>query len=488
MAKGKQTKPIKETKVKKVSAQGPIIVDSLFGRNQLSPPAGMSEYLKLYNQMPWVYACVYTIATSGAALPLRVFRKIDGATAEETEKADEKDKKPVPELEEVQPSGTPAGWEDVTDEEDKYWLVKILQNPNPSMTTYDLLESTIGYMELAGTMYWELAEMVNGLPGEIYPIRPTRMKTNLSRNAPTTISSYSFKMGTKTVRFSPEEILAFRYFNPVADYEGQGSVTAATDPLLLEQETVKYNKAFFSNDATPSGVIESANEMDKEDYERVSTQWRARHRGSKQQFKTAILPPGLSFKPIGQNFKEMGFEQLKKMNRQEILTVFGVPPVKVGLLEYAKYSNYNLQEKAFYQDTMKPKMLKIASSINKFLCPRFKKQGTFKVVFDMSEYLSDELKTRVEVFDKLFRLGAVNQNEIRKDLGIGGPIEGGDQYYVTQQVVPAGEETVERLDKLARGSSEAMETLVEELREKADVKDVQEMIDDELDTETEDDE
>ena len=839
-----------EANVKKSSAQGPVLVDSLFGRTSVSAPKDTSEYLKLYSSMPWVYACVYSIATSGAALPLRVFRKIEGE-AQETA-TDDKNMGETDDAEIVQPRGTPSGWEDVTDEPDDHWIVKVLADPNPMMSTYDLLETTLGYMELAGDMYWELAEMKNGLPGQIYPIRPTRMKQNMTRNTPTQISSYTFKVNNRSVNFSPEEILAFHNFNPTDDFHGQGSVRAATDPLLLEQEATKFNKAFFTNDATPSGVIQTDGEMSDEDYERVTKQWQMRHRGAKQQFKTAILPPGLSFKPIGLSFKDMGFEELKKMNRQEILTVFGVPPVKVGLLEYAKYclpptaristvngpkhivdirpgdevwsvvdgklvsnkvtwqskigglplytirtknrtivssdnhpymvrdfdgkltykeaqniksgdyvvqpkmlpdvgndkapdgsamtvnrakflgmlvgdgtvdrneirvavpensciassyrgyaeesctkcngnvvavkqtktqfrfssrdaaakltglgfgcrikhavktkrvpgwvfglsrelrlgfiaglvdsdghidkrgsmmigscskelaldyrdllisvgiqcsnlsyreqqaknirpyldnnlisetydfwsltassadrvaeipfvdgryrvrveanagrfrsdgkqkwcevadlnsehlgfyrvvsveqsgqsdvydisvenahnfiadgvvvhnSNYNLQEKAFFQDTMKPKMIKIAAAINKHLCPRYKAQGTYKVVFDMSEYLADDYKTRVEVLDKLLRIGVVNPNEIRKDLGIGAPIEGGNQYYVTQQVVPAGEETVERMDKAARGTSEQVEQLMEELRSKVDEKGVKGIIDDEL--------
>jgi len=107
------------------------------------------------------------------------------------------------------------------------------------------------------------------------------------------------KIGTHKITYDVDEIIPFHYFCPIRDFLGQGSPEAAKNSLILEQESNASNKAFFANDATPSGVIESSDELGEEEYERLLTQWNARHRGSKSRFKTAILPPGLSFKPTG---------------------------------------------------------------------------------------------------------------------------------------------------------------------------------------------
>jgi len=457
----------KKSVVEKRSAQGPVIMSSLFGRRVPTSPKNDEEYLKLFGDNPWVYSSVWAISNSGANLPMRIFRKVD--------------KKADTNLQ--QPRGTPEGWEDVTDQSEKYGLVRILQNPNPSQTTYDLLETTLGYLELAGRMYWEVAEMKNGEPGELYPVRPTRMLP-VADSEGFGISGYVFKVegSNDEEKFEAEEIIPFRYFDPLSDWGGQAAVKAATVAIILDQQANELNQAFFANDASPSGVLQVDREISEEEFERLSTQWKIRHKGARKSFKTALLPPGVTWSKTGDSLTEMKFEGLRKMNRQEILTVFGVPPVKVGLLEYAKYSNFNLQEKAFYQDTIRPKMHKIESSLDKFLAPRFAKEGVFRVRFDMSEYLADDFLTRVKANDMLFRIGARNANEIRKELGLGAPYEEGNQYYVTAQVGPAGELTVEQTEKRWLAGNEQLEQIVAEVREQAEAngKSVREIIDEEV--------
>lgn len=470
--------------VSKASRQGPIIVDSLFGHSAIEPPRETSEYLKVYEELPWVYACCYTISASGANLPLRVFRKLDetderlkrksatirkadsgvGPTDGETADMGAGDEPEEGGTGDFQPRGTPTGWDDVTDEPDKYDLVRILQNPNPAMTTYDLIETTLGFLELTGDMYWEIADMANGLPGELWPMRPDRVSINPTKTTPSNISSYTYKVGNRSANFSTKEVVPFRYFSPLSDWRGQGSAKALRNSILLDQDAVAFNRAFFLNDATPAGTLEADDEISEEEYNRLLEQWQIRYRGSSRRFKTAILPKGLHFKPAGLNFTDMGFEKLRKMNLQEQLAAFGVPPVKLGLLEYAKYSNYNLQERTFYQDTMRHKMKKIASGIEKFLAPRFAAQGVFRVAFDMSEYISDEFATRVDTFVKLFNCGVVSRNEMRKELGLGGPVPGGNQFYISSQVTPVGQETLAAIERRALGKGANFGSILDDMR------------------------
>ena len=459
----------KKVELEKVSMQGPVIVASLHGHRTVPMPTNEEEYLKLFRDNPYVYACVWVISNSGANLPLRVFKRVKG------------EGKSL-----AQPKGTPDGWEDVSEKVDEYSISRVLANPNPEQTWYDVCETTLGYMELCGRMYWELAEMVNGVPGEIYCVRPTRMTPVPAKNGQT-IETYEFRVNENAVAkqiFSAEEIVPFRYFDPLSDWLGQAAIKAATEAVILDQQVNIFNRAFFVNDATPAGVLELERDISPEDFNRLTEQWKARHKGAKKSFKTAILPPGVTWKQTGIAATDMKFEALRKMNRQETLTVFGVPPVKVGLIEFAKYATHSLQDRAFFKDTMLPKMRKLEAAINKFFVPRFKGEGDFMVKFDLSDYIAEDILTQTKVNEALFKMGARSPNEIRKAMALGAPYPGGDQFYVMSQVVPVGEETVERTEKRWLAGNEQLEEIVAQVREKFDAQeaDVRAIISREFDT------
>jgi hypothetical protein len=54
--------------------------------------------------------------------------------------------------------------------------------------------------------------------------------------------------------------------------------------------------------------------------------------------------------------KDVDFIMGKKLNREEICAIYGVPPALVGIFEYANYSNVKEQRKIFWENTLLPIM------------------------------------------------------------------------------------------------------------------------------------
>jgi hypothetical protein len=65
---------------------------------------------------------------------------------------------------------------------------------------------------------------------------------------------------------------------------------------------------------------------------------------------------GVEVKPLVVNPKDIDFINGKKLNREEILAIFGVPPSIVGIFEYSNYSNTREQIRIFWEHTLLPKM------------------------------------------------------------------------------------------------------------------------------------
>lgn len=95
----------------------------------------------IYQQSPWVHLAVSRIAEAAALVPLNVSR-LDGEQQVAIE---------------------------------RHPLEQLLDNPNPSMSRFELFESTLAYLELTGNAYWFLAGDRLGRPAEIWVLRPDRM-------------------------------------------------------------------------------------------------------------------------------------------------------------------------------------------------------------------------------------------------------------------------------------------------------------------------
>ncbi len=393
---------------------GPLLVAELWGQPEVPFPVVYKDYVEQYEQLAWVYSSVFAISSGAAIVPWKIWKGGVPSTSE---------------------GGKPLGPE--TKE------VRLFLEPNEDQSWYDLLEGTLTSLELGGNGYWEVARNIASKPSKLYLMRPDRI-TIKPRKDGKGVKSYRFKVtpnSRKGVDFLPEDCLHFFYFNPWDDWYGMSPLSAAAQACISEHYTIKYNQNFFRHDATPSGYLGTDQPISKTQSEEIGKGWRQNMGGVDKAHKVPVLPKGLKFHVVGINPRDIQFLRQRQYNREEILSVFGVPPVKVGLLEHAKYDNYKLQEGAFYRDTIQPKLKKIEGVITRFLRREFGDDLAFR--FDMSDYLTEDRNLMAERCVKLFTVGAMTPNDIIKKFGLGEGYPDGDVYYISALYVPVGEEGVE---------------------------------------------
>jgi phage portal protein BeeE len=91
-------------------------------------------------------------------------------------------------------------------------------------------------------------------------------------------------------------------------------------------------------------------------------------------------------------------------------------------LSHASYNNSEMAELAFLNDTLRPLLTKIEME---FEIKLFGREDNMDVKFDVNELLRTDKKSQAEYLTKMFNLGTMSPNEIRKELDME-PIEGGD--------------------------------------------------------------
>ncbi len=418
---------------KELSAKtGPLVIESLFGQREIASPNDFKGYVKEYKESAWVYAAVFAIATNAAIVPWNIWKGKPG-----------KSKK-------LEPDSAP---------------VLLLENPNDDMAWFDLIEATLTYLELGGDEYWEVGRApTGGLPRKLFTTRPNRIKIHPADDG-RTVKFYRFRVTPFAKDFNdfkPEDIIHYLYFNPNDDWYGLSSLGAAAQATVSERYTVAYNQGFFKRDATPAGLLHTDQPMVADQGEGIAAKWRKNMGGGNNAHRTPVLPFGVKYQPIGIRPRDMQFLNQRRYNREEILGVLGVPPVKVGLLEFAKYDTYQLQEAAFYRDTIQPKLMKLAGKITKFLRREYDKKLTFE--FDLTGFLTADKEAMATRDLMLFGAGAMTPNQMIEKYGVGEPFDGGNERYISALYVPIGEEQMGAGEREGLGVMDQMNKALDEVK------------------------
>lgn len=361
--------------------------------------SNMADYLGKYADQAWVYACIRIIQSKAAGVPLRMYKR-EGDDFSEIK---------------------------------NHPIQQLIESANPFMNGYDLLESTHGFIDLVGNAYWLLDVFVNGKPTEIYPLNPRCIKIKTDKSKGIVGYEYSIMPGKVEETFLPEEILHFKTWNPLDDFYGLAPLSAARDSSDMMMYSDQYNKNFFKNGAEPGGFIISDQSIDEDSKKRIATVWKKIHQGVRKAHSVAILDGGLKFQATSSKNNEMQFVELKKMTREDVLSVYQIPPIMLGI--EASYANAKEQRQIFWKDCIIPRLRKVESVLNERLVKPTDKSVILK--FDLSgiDELAEDADSRSRSDSLNVSAGIMTINEIRKFKNMP-DVPWGDVWYAPFGLTP----------------------------------------------------
>lgn len=295
----------------------------------LPPHAGTAS--AIYEGSPWVYVAVNRIAEAAALVPLHVYR-LEGEQRVAVE---------------------------------RHPLERLLDAPNPRMSRFELIEATVGLLELCGNAYWFLSGDAQGQPAEIHPLRPDRVRIVPDETGG--LRGYIYEVDGKRLPLAPAEVVHFKRWHPGSDYLGLSTLAAARSAIEADRAMARWNAQTFSRDqGIPAGIVNIKDHVSDSDFERIQREWRSSY-GSGQR-RTAFLRGGtVNWQHIGLHHTDLDFLRGRRANREEILNLFGIP---LGLLsENATEANARVAERHFIERTLWPKLVRIAQKVTQELLP-----------------------------------------------------------------------------------------------------------------------
>ena len=256
-------------------------------------------------------------------------------------------------------------------------LSLLLGRPNPEQGGPDLMEAFFGSLQTSGNAYLEAAGLDG--PGELYALRPDRMKVVPGRQG--WPEAYDYSVGGRSVRISRDgegwlPVLHLRLFHPTDDYYGFSPLEAAAFAIDVHNASGAWNKALLDNAARPSGALvytsrESGDRLTEEQFDRLKSELTDAHVGAANAGRPLLLEGGLDWRPMSLTPHDMDFIEGKHAAAREIALAFGVPPQLLGVPGDATYSNYREANAAFWRQTVIPLAERAARAMTAWLGVKF---------------------------------------------------------------------------------------------------------------------
>lgn len=338
---------------------------------------------------------------------------------------------------------------------------QIIRRPNPDMTLREVVSHNVRSMLADGNAIMTIERMTGpNARLEIWPRDPREVERLLNNGRPG-----NYKIGKNADRYMiypPNRIVHIREVNPANPLWGQPRHQAVRDEIYLDHVVNTFNKKFFQQGAAISLMFNPSQELTDIQHQQIRESLNADLAGVEEHFKILVNKYPGKLESASPGNKEIGFSECYRHCREKIFSVYGLPPFRGGVMEYANYANALAQDKDFWLNTVQPITAILEDAYNKQLIwPYFGEDVSLK--FDYSEVpaIKGEPEELARVHQIYINSGVLTVDEVRGQLGLSplpeavqpqlpptdGPVEPGSE----DEMPPATEPTQDEQNSLRDG-------------------------------------
>ena len=312
-------------------------------------------------------------------------------------------------------------------------LLTLLDHPNPTQGGAELFEAVFGFFLIAGNSYLETVGPENGLPLELWTLRPDRMR--VVPGAQGIPESYRYAVGGKSVDFAVDsmtgraKILHIKSFHPLDDWYGMSPLEAAAVSIDQHNDAAKWNASLLQTGGRPSGALvykpahpDSSDTMTEEQRQVLKSEMEQYFSGAENAGRPLVLEGGLDWKEMSLSPKDMDWLAGKDVSAREIALAFNVPAQLIGIDGSLTFSNFEQARLSFFEDAVLPLLDHVKDEFNNWLTPQFGDDLVLEYDADKIDALAPR---REKVWERLSKADFMTVNEKREMLGFS-PLAEGD--------------------------------------------------------------
>lgn len=365
------------------------LLEAMLGGGQTN--SGNTVNSKTAQALPAIYCAVSTIAEAIAAMPIHVYRKVNGNDRER------------------------AGGHNVE---------RLLnQAPNEYQTPYDFKMALMRSALLKGNSYTRIIYDGVGKAKSLHFIHPEAIQVKWLKSG--RLGYLLTEQNGKKTPLHQEEVIHIRYHSDDGII-GKSPVTVCRESIGLGLAQQEHGAKHFKNGATPSSVLEYDKFLSEKNVTKLRKDFDGRYQGIGNGGQTMILEGGLKWRPIGLSNQDSEWLESRQFTVADIARMFKISPIYLMDYSNSTYSNHSEASRAFLSQTLRPWLSNIEQAFTSRLITS-RNQGNIYIEFQTTDALRATTKDRYEIYDIAIRNGLMNPNECRKAENLPSR-EGGDDY------------------------------------------------------------
>jgi len=294
-------------------------------------------------------------------------------------------------------------------------IQRLLDNPNPTMTTSDFIEKIVWQLFLNYNSFviptYRLVNKEKKYTG-LYPVQPKEVNFLEDSNEELGVE-FVFANGYKTL-LRYDDVIHIKYRYSVNELMGGNQSgqpdnshllkTLDLNNILLEGVGKALKSSFSINGVVKHNTLLDGDKMDKaiEDIEKRL-----------ENNESGFLPIDIKseFIPLTKNIQLVDDKTLKFID-EKILRNFGVPlPILTG--DYTK-----AQFEAFHNKTLEPLMISISQELSKKLFTKTERSYGNKIMLYSKDLVFMDISQKITFLQAFAPTGGLYQNEIRRMFGL----------------------------------------------------------------------
>ncbi len=295
---------------------------------------------------------------------------------------------------------------------DGHPLASVLHHsPNEHQSAQEFLEWMTASMLLHGNAYAHITRGSDGQVKSLFPLAPERV--NIKRSGDTLAGYEYINLDGKAERLLPEEVFHLRHRAGSDPLVGLSPISAARGVFDLALSEQQHGQATFENGTRLSGTLNVPQILKAEQRQALKESWTALYSGARNSGRVPVLEAGTEFKPMSMSLEDAEWVNARQFSVQEIARVYKVPPVLIGDLTHANFSNSVEMNRWFVTHTLQRHMSAWEGAISRQLLSNASRR-IYYPEFSAEGLLRGDAMNRANFYKSAIESGWMTVAEVRK--------------------------------------------------------------------------
>lgn len=191
---------------------------------------------------------------------------------------------------------------------------------------------------------------------------------------------------------------------------------------------------FYDNNATSPKALKTTipEGINPREWQSKVTDFTEKYGGFKNAGKIISLPPFTELQDITLNFADAEFIATIRFNADQIASLYRIPPHLVGNFESSKFNNLEQLQLNYKINTIRPILRMYRQELESKLLDLEERKDGLSIEFAIGALVETDARTRIENFERLFKMGVITPNQMAKWEGYPAYDEGDDHFISTQ--------------------------------------------------------